>query len=159
MESVYKNILIPVDGSQQAEAALKKGIRLAKENPNLHLTIVHVIDTNAYDSNLSYDPTMMEEATHRAEKMLEDYVDEAKKAGIEHVRYQIAYGSAKNVITYDLATDEHIDLIIIGATGLNAFERLFMGSVTSFVTEHAPCDVMVVHTDIHNHPIKLDDLK
>ncbi|MGQ4819949.1 universal stress protein, partial [Enterococcus faecium] len=39
---------------------------------------------------------------------------------------------------------EPIDLIVMGATGLNAVERALVGSTTSYVVKHASCNVMVV---------------
>ena len=41
---------------------------------------------------------------------------------------------------------------MIGATGLNAVERLFIGSVTEYVTRTADYDVLVVRTDLDNKP-------
>ncbi len=41
---------------------------------------------------------------------------------------------------------------MIGATGLNAVERLLIGSVTEYVTRTADCDVLVVRTDLENKP-------
>ncbi len=41
---------------------------------------------------------------------------------------------------------------MIGATGLNAVERLLIGSVTEYVTRNAQCDVLVVRTDLNNQP-------
>ncbi|AKU59378.1 nucleotide-binding protein [Lacticaseibacillus paracasei] len=41
---------------------------------------------------------------------------------------------------------------MIGATGLNAVERLLIGSVTEYVTRNALCDVLVVRTDLANKP-------
>ncbi|MCP6726407.1 universal stress protein [Klebsiella pneumoniae] len=46
----------------------------------------------------------------------------------------------------------HADLIMIGATGLNAVERILIGSVTEYVTRMAICDVLVVRTDLDNQP-------
>ena len=43
---------------------------------------------------------------------------------------------------------------MIGATGLNAVERLLIGSVTEFVTRNAPCDVLVVRTDLEGKSVK-----
>ncbi len=43
---------------------------------------------------------------------------------------------------------------MIGATGLNAVERLLIGSVTEYVTRTAVCDVLVVRTDLENKPAK-----
>jgi nucleotide-binding universal stress UspA family protein len=42
------------------------------------------------------------------------------------------------------AQDGKFDRIIIGSTGLNALERILMGSTASKVVAHAPCEVTVV---------------
>jgi len=42
---------------------------------------------------------------------------------------------------------------MIGATGLNAVERLFIGSVSEYVIRNAPCDVLVVRTNLDNEQI------
>ena len=39
---------------------------------------------------------------------------------------------------------------MIGATGLNALERFFMGSVSSYVIREASCDVLVVRKNSEN---------
>ena len=44
---------------------------------------------------------------------------------------------------------------MIGATGLNAVERILIGSVTEFVTRAAVCDVMVIRTDLNNKPVEV----
>jgi nucleotide-binding universal stress UspA family protein len=40
---------------------------------------------------------------------------------------------------------DHTDLIIMGARGLNAAQRFLLGSVSTKVTAHAHCAVLVVH--------------
>ena len=42
----------------------------------------------------------------------------------------------------------------MGATGLNAVERMLMGSVTEYVNQHALADVLIVKTDMDNSPVK-----
>jgi len=42
------------------------------------------------------------------------------------------------------AQDGKFDRIIIGSTGMNALERIIMGSTASKVVAHAPCEVTVV---------------
>jgi nucleotide-binding universal stress UspA family protein len=39
---------------------------------------------------------------------------------------------------------------MLGATGLNAVERLFIGSVSESVIRNATCDVLVVRTNLDN---------
>lgn len=148
----YQKILVPVDGSHQSEAALKKGIAVAKRN-HAQLTLVHVIDVRAFQGIGSDDPVITQEATERAKQLLESYKKQATMAGIEQVHLRIEYGSPKNIIAYEVPEDEKTDLIMMGATGLNAIERLVIGSVSEYVTRHAPCDVMIVRTDLSNQPL------
>ena len=147
----YKEILVPVDGSYEAELAFKKGIAVALRNKaSLHL--VHVIDTRAFQNISSFDTSMVEQVTDTAKTTLDKYIAEAKKAGLDDVDYSIEYGSPKTVIAHDIPTNLNIDLIMIGATGLNAVERLLIGSVTEYVTRTAICDVLVVRTGLDNKP-------
>ncbi len=97
---------------------------------------------------------MVEQVTDTAKQTLDKYIDEAKQAGIKDVDYSIEYGAPKTVIARDLPQNLNIDLIMIGATGLNAVERLLIGSVTEYVTRTAICDVLVVRTDLDNKPAK-----
>ena len=41
---------------------------------------------------------------------------------------------------------------MMGSTGLNAVERMLMGSVTEYVNRTAICDVLIVKTDVENRP-------
>lgn len=144
----YKNILVPVDGSKEAEAALDRAIKVAKQNgadTNLH--ILHVIDTRSFQNVTDFRTTMVEQVAGTAKKTLDAYLQKAKDAGVENVDYSIEYGSPKDVIATQAPAKYAIDLIMIGATGLNAIERLLIGSVTEFVTRVSTVDTLIVrHT-------------
>ena len=57
------------------------------------------------------------------------------------------------VCAVDFIKDHHNDLIIMGATGMNAVERMLMGSVTAYVNQHALSDVLIVKTDLDNNKV------
>lgn len=154
MAQQYKHILVPIDGSQEAELAFKKAVAVAKRNGNdTELRLLHVVDTRAFQNISSFDSSMVEQVTETAKKTLDEYVDYAKKQGLTNVSYTIEYGAPKTIISRDVPQKMHADLIMIGATGLNAVERILIGSVTEFVTRTAVCDVLVVRTDLDNQPI------
>lgn len=100
---------------------------------------------------------MVEQVTETAKKTLDKYVEEAQAQGLTNVSYTIEYGAPKTIIARDVPNEMKADLIMIGATGLNAVERLLIGSVTEYVTRTAVCDVLVVRTDLENKPIKKTD--
>ncbi|UOX37369.1 universal stress protein [Weissella cibaria] len=141
----YKNILVPVDGSKEAEAALGKAIQVAirnGEDANLH--ILHVIDTRAFQDVTDFKTTMVEQVAETAKKTLDAYLQQAKDAGVQNVDYTIEYGSPKDIIAHQAPEKLNADLIMIGATGLNAIERLLIGSVTEYVTRTANVDTLIV---------------
>lgn len=142
----YKNILVAIDGSQEAEWAFKKAIDIAKRN-NAKLLLAHVIDTRTFATVEAYDRTIAERADKFASELLENYQKTAVNAGVKDVDYVIEFGSPKVRLPKEIAKKNDIDLIVCGATGLNAVERFFIGSVSEHITRYAPCDVLVIRTE------------
>lgn len=145
MGLTYKNILVAVDGSKEAEWAFKKAIEVAKRN-EADLVVAHVIDTRNFATIEAYDKTMAERSESYAKELLEEYKQQAEQAGVNNVKIEVEYGSPKVKIPKEIAKKNNIDLIICGATGLNAVERFLIGSVSEHITRYAPCDVLVIRT-------------
>lgn len=145
----YKHILVAIDGSYEAELAFRKAVEVALRN-NGQLHLIHVIDTRAFQNISSFDSAMVEQVTETAKKTMDEYIVTANDLGLTDVDYSIEYGAPKSLIAREVPEKKDIDLIMIGATGLNAVERLLIGSVTEYVTRTAICDVLVVRTDLDN---------
>ncbi|MEG0254814.1 MAG: universal stress protein [Vagococcus sp.] len=154
----YKNILVAVDGSKESEQAFKKAVQVAKRNNSI-LYIAHVIDIRAFESVSSFDESLAEEAAKVARETLDAYVAYGEEHGVTDIHCLIEYGAPKTVLTQQIQKEYKIDLIMLGATGLNAMERILIGSVSSYVSRHAKCDVLIVRTDIHNNLLVKDKKK
>jgi nucleotide-binding universal stress UspA family protein len=142
----YQNIVVAVDGSQQAELAFRKSMDVAKRNIGSTLHILHVIDTSVATSiDMLYD-NMVELVRKHGEVLLEGYKTQANEAGVENVNTIMTKGVPKTVLTKKLSEIVEADLIICGATGLNAIEQIFIGSNTEAIVRHAKCDVLIVRT-------------
>lgn len=141
----YQHILVPVDGSKQAYSALQKAIFLAKQF-QAEIIIAHIIDTRSYQNLISYDRALIQQAHDEASQLVSDYEKEVKKAGLACQTY-VSYGCPRQELCYDLPEKYDIDLIMMGATGLNSLERLVLGSISEYLSHHAPCDVMIVRTN------------
>ena len=124
----YQRIMVAVDGSSESELAFKKAVNVAQRNDS-ELVLAHVIDTRAFQTVSSFDGMLAEQATEMAKQTLKDYEDYARKHQVTAVKTVIEYGSPKPIIAKQLPEDHDIDLIMIGATGLNAVERIC----------HSPC--------------------
>lgn len=148
----YKNILVAVDGSGSAEDAFRRAVNIAKGSGG-RLVIAHIVDTRAFQSFTSpQTETRSQEFSSKesslayedSKKRLADYETFAKEQGLENVEAVVEYGSPRTQISTALPQAFDIDLIVLGATGTNAVERLLMGSVSEYIVHHADCDVLVV---------------
>ena len=142
----YSNILVAVDGSKESELAFKKGAAAAVRN-NATLHLAHIIDNRSFGSIEAYDRTIADRTMKTSEELLARYKEEAQAAGVENVNIIIEYGVPKIAIPKELAPKLNADVIICGATGLNAAERFIMGSVSERIVRTAKCDVLVVRRD------------
>lgn len=140
MVSKYNKVLVAIDGSEQAEKALKEAIGTAKRN-EAFLTVITVSDTNMFAADAHMVSYVLEQAEISSKTILKN----AEKIISDAVVYEakVLVGNPKASIV-EYAKEEKADLIIMGATGKGAFSRLLLGSTTAYVVNHAPCNVLVV---------------
>ena len=146
MSLTYQNILVAVDGSNEADLAFKRAIQVAINNNGSQMYIVHVIDTRIFAVYESYNRDFAERANEMATEKLKGYEQRAIEAGVKKVETIIEYGSPKDIIARDIPKTKQIDLIICGVTGRGGVERFIMGSVSEAIVRSAKCDVLVVRT-------------
>ena len=140
-----KRILVPVDGSEQAEAAAT----FAVENfPEATVVLLHVINPAeaGYSAQASV-PSSSEEWYEEQQAEAHDRFDEleaaARDAGATAVERVVEVGRpSKTIIEY---ADEHdIDQIVMGSHGRSGMSRLLLGSVAEIVVRRATVPVTVV---------------
>lgn len=141
--STYKNIMVAIDGSYESELAFEKGVSVALRN-NANLLLTHVVDTRALQSVATFDAYIYEKLEQEAHSVLDDYEKQARERGLENVRQVIEFGNPKPLLATEIPEREKVDLIMLGATGLNAFERLLIGSSSEYILRHAKVDLLVV---------------
>ncbi len=145
----YNTILVAVDGSDEAKRAFRKAVVLAKDH-EAKLLLVHIIETRTTAARGHYSEIVFPEVENRAINMLKEYKELAEKEDVTDVKEILDYGSPKVKIAKDVAKEHNVDLIVTGATGLNAVAHFLLGSVSEHITRHAACDVLVVRTETEN---------
>lgn len=145
MLDAYKNILVAIDGSEKAEKAFIEAIAVAKRNQaTLHILYVNEVTGNYFGDFGFLTPNLQEELDEIAEKQMNEHRNLAIEKGLTNIETYILYGYPKTLIAHFNESKEPIDLIVMGATGLNAVERALVGSTTSYVVNHASCNVLVI---------------
>lgn len=146
---MYQNILVPLDGSDNAYMALKYAVKLAQTFKS-KLFLVNVIDItrlNAY-SPAAYGGTLYTNLLKVAKDNSQDILDRgqqmASAAQVESLPIQVN-SSPKASIATDIPKKYAIDLIVMGKSGTNAVSRILLGSTTAYVVQKAEVNVTVIN--------------
>lgn len=145
-----ERILFPTDFSEGSCHALPYAVDLAKHY-NARLYIIHVIydiarATDSHIPHISADE-LYREMSAWAEKELERCCVEEVR-GLSDVEKKVLRGVPYEEII-KFATDEKIDMIVIGTYGRVGLERFLFGSTAERVVRRAPCPVMSVRMPKH----------
>lgn len=137
---MYDRILVPTDGSTDAENALSHAVELAAAfDATIHG--LYVVDLDRYGSVGSFGPF-----DERVMELGREALDTVERVAADHdieAVTELREGSVHREIN-DYAADHGIDAIVIGPRGRSKFDRLLIGSVTERLVRTADRPVIVV---------------
>jgi nucleotide-binding universal stress UspA family protein len=138
-----QSIVVGTDGSPSAQAAVRRATDIAKWSgapPHLVTAYPDVVSyRERIGSSAKRDPIDLGEV---AKTVLARTADDVTSQGVD-VETHAREGEPAKVIL-DVAQEQNADLIVVGARGLTGFERFLLGSVSSKLSHHASCSVMIV---------------
>lgn len=139
-----KRLLVPIDGSDPADAALEFAL---EEYPDADITVLSVIDpTDVGYGSIEAAPSTFDHLQESAEERTEQVLDEAKARAEEHgmeVTGETVIGMPSRAIV-EWAENNDIDGIVIGSHGRRGVTRVLLGSVAESVVRRSPVPVTVV---------------
>jgi len=139
---MFTNILVPLDGSKLAEAAIPAAVSLAGTFHS-SVTLLHIIEQDASDV-VHHDRHLTDAA--EAEAYLSETAHKFFPAGISfgvHVHTSPAANVADSIITH--STDEfQPDLIILCSHGNSGMRDLFYGNIAQQVASTGGIPVLLV---------------
>jgi nucleotide-binding universal stress UspA family protein len=134
-------VLVATDGSEHSMKAVQRGLELA-ETQGAQVTLMSVAYyVQGYLSGMPPDTQEKLEGEARAALQKAKVLFDAKNIPVETV---MEAGLVPANLIIAKAQDGKFDRIVIGSTGMNALERILMGSTAAKVVAHAPCEVTVV---------------
>lgn len=142
---MYRKILVPLDGSTLAEAALPHAEALAKledaEIIILRVPPIPVTEFLAHDPNIAV--MLVEDAEAQTQKYLQEKVTDLKARGFVKVTGVMRQGAVPDTIL-TAADEAGADLIVMSTHGRAGMQRWLMGSVADRVVHHAHIPVMLI---------------
>ena len=156
---IYK-ILVAVDYSETSKFVFETAVSLAKTT-DATLMILHVLaeyepgypvipSYTEYPVLDDYDYSLyqkqFEAYRQKGIDFLQQKAEAAKQAGVSTEFVQLTGNPGREICT--LASTWAADLILVGSRGLKGLKEMFLGSVSNYVTHHAPCSVLIVRSNI-----------
>lgn len=129
----HGRILIGVDGSQQAQRAVKDVVGFA-DPARVHVTVASVIHETVVvppHANLYLRKRLLEDA-HESLRMASERLE---SAGFEFD--VVSFSGHPSTSLLKIAADAKADLVAVGSRGLGALGRVTLGSVSDPVARHA----------------------
>jgi nucleotide-binding universal stress UspA family protein len=132
-------ILVPLDGSPLAEAALAKAVELA--GPGTTLILLRAAEAHSVPGA---DPTDVQiQVVRDAEEYLRAAAERARAAGAGTVETSVWYGPAPPAIV-EAARLRKVDLIVMSTHGRSGLGRLILGSVAESVLRGTTTPILLV---------------
>ena len=146
---MFKNILIPTDGSKIATSAAERAIELAKSMK----ARVHVISVSPTHKQLTSEGFILPEYSvgksewdkgvrAKAQTVLDAVAAKARSAGVACTTAHVFRDQAYTAIV-DAAKKVRCDLIVMGSHGYGGIKQLLLGSETMRVLQNSKVPVLV----------------
>ena len=151
---MYKKILVPLDGSQRAEAILVHAQQLASLF-EAELIFLQVFQLSHLVNLSGADEEDFQALPQIGEEELKEHVDEAQKYLTEVMkiaadikipsRSRIAYGPVASTII-NIAVEEEVDLIAMASHGCGGLQGIYYGSVAAGVLQRVDRPLLIVRS-------------
>ena len=148
--SVYRRILVPIDGSPASNLGLNEAIKLAKDQ-GAKLRLFHLVDeyvaVPSIDGTALYAGDLFEALRQSGKKIIDKAQALARRKGLtpESVMIESFGGRAADFIV-EQARKWRADLIVLGTHGRRGVRRLVMGSDAEQVIRATRVPVLLVRS-------------
>ncbi len=134
-------IVVGVDGSSGAEAALRYAIDEARRHDApLRIVGAWSIPSAAY-MGVPLPTEFIDDSERAARTSIDRSLEAVGRPGDVPVEIVVAQGQPAAVL---VAQARPADVLVVGSRGLGGFRELLLGSVSQACVHHAPCPVIVV---------------
>jgi nucleotide-binding universal stress UspA family protein len=144
---MYKRILLPTNGSELCESAVKEGLAFAKAT-GAAVVGFHAVPGTSYLIYTEAGPSDIlaeqfeRDARARGEKLMNTLEDQARDAGVPCETLMVTSDHPWEAII-EAANKKNCDLIFMASHGRRGLSALLLGSETARVLTHTQIPVLV----------------
>jgi nucleotide-binding universal stress UspA family protein len=138
----FKNILCPIDFSENMDKIINLAINQCQENGSiLFFNQITTIGFEKDEENFEKDTDLIKNRQVEMEVLIKKLISSHPAI---HFHYELCYDMdiAKEINT--IAKQHNIDLIVMGSHGRSGLHKIFMGSVAIDVLEEVSCPLLIV---------------
>jgi len=140
---MYRNVLVPTDGSDASAAAVEHAVDLAgRYDARIHA--LYVVDSGSYGVLGESTPTVVEALREDGSQAVASVAATAADAGVE-VDTAVVEGAVHRSIL-DHADEVDADLVVMGTHGRQGIDRYLLGSVTERIVRSSSVPVLTVRS-------------
>jgi len=140
-----KVFLVAIDESENSERALQKCLELG--NKGDEYILVHIIEKNETTwldpFHEPLDKYYNWQQQQKAKVVLQKYEKICQDMELKYAYENIESTDARMAICEEVEKKKP-DILVVGSRGLSPVKRMLLGSVSSYLVEHASCPVLVV---------------
>jgi nucleotide-binding universal stress UspA family protein len=143
---MFQRILVPLDGSSRAERAIPVALRLAHASGGSLVFLRAVSVATEFWPFLPGQQSLASTAIDSVLSEAQGYLAHVRTAFHEQdvaIETIMQVGPAASTIL-QIASDKHVDLVVICSHGHTGLTRQIMGSVAERVARHAPVPVLLL---------------
>jgi nucleotide-binding universal stress UspA family protein len=143
---MFENIVVGTDGTDTADRAVSRAAELAAlTGAKLHVVSAYrPAAVKVGDGSVAEGTQWSVGSDFRADAVLQRTLARVRAGGIAVDEHAPEGNPADAIVA--VAERENADLIVLGSKGMRGKRRV-LGSVPNKVSHHAPCDMLIVHTD------------
>ena len=149
VESRYKKIVVPIDGSGRSRRAIPHAVDIASSNKS-EIILLHVFRPPASEYSdiiaLAGQDQQVDQVRSQVKQYLMGVRNDLRQEGV-NCRVQMIEGAGAANLICDYVNSEDVDLVVMSTRGHTGLARFVFGSVAHKVLHGVRVPVMLVYPD------------
>lgn len=143
---MYHKILVPLDGSQRAEAIMPH-VKTMAACYGATIILLHVVDppialVSPYDMMPAFSPEDIRQEEENAKAYLQHWQDTLQQEGLT-ASIRLEHGPIVATVT-EVAQEENVDMVAMASHGRTGLSQVFYGSVAAGILNRIDRPLLLV---------------